>query len=482
MTTIGTLIVKLIGDTAQFSQSLNKAKGEAKGMGEDIKKSTAAIGGFNLSAIGAAIGVASFGAAIYKAGKFALDSANQFRDYGLQIQQAMIFTGQSAEETSRMIELADDMGVGFDTLRLGLQNAVKHGFDPSIEGLGKLADEFLTLAPGVERGAYLLENYGRSGFAMGKLMSLGGSGIREAADAIQGSIVMTDQAIAIAEDYRVAADQLSDSWRDVKLAVGAAVAPGLIGAFTIMTELIKEPINQTNAYRVAVDRLNDSFTGIDSATRSYTAMAEAAAKTAKETVEISQAAVKATHDYANFVEIARELGKVGGKSQVELIYDIISKTPGITDRMLADYALKNKMITQEQYNLTLATQAAAQKQGDAYLYPVDQIDLIRGGLGAIMNMPDITKVIEIITIGEIPDVLLKKRPKRHKQFGGDVYAGEEIIVGEAGPEAFVAPADGKIIPNDKLRSIGEVVKQIQNNYYGPVNLTVAEKEEPWRVL
>ena len=45
-------------------------------------------------------------------------------------------------------------------------------------------------------------------------------------------------------------------------------------------------------------------------------------------------------------------------------------------------------------------------------------------------------------------------PKLPTAGGGDRYAGQEMLVGEFGPEYFMAPADGTVVPNNRLGSLG----------------------------
>ncbi len=64
--------------------------------------------------------------------------------------------------------------------------AAKDGIEPSIENLAKLSDEYLALAPGMERTQFLMDRFGRSGDEMGKLLEKGRDFLEGSAFIING--------------------------------------------------------------------------------------------------------------------------------------------------------------------------------------------------------------------------------------------------------------------------------------------------------
>lgn len=145
--------------------------------------------------------------------------------------------GTTTEEASRLKEVADDVGISTDALRTSLKLAQKDGFEPNIEGLARMADEYNALAPGVERTQYLLDRFGKSGEEMGKLLERGGDGIRNMSAAMDEGLIVTEQAYEQARKYQISVDALKDSWD----ALTYKAAPPLIQAVT----------DVTNGYRVA---------------------------------------------------------------------------------------------------------------------------------------------------------------------------------------------------------------------------------------
>lgn len=136
--------------------------------------------------------------------------------------------GTTTEEASRLKEVADDLGIGMDTLTTSFKLAQKDGFQPTVAGLADMADEYNKLAPGVERTQFLLDRFGKSGEDMGKLLEKGGESIRNMAGAVDESLIVTQQGYEEARRYQIAMDDLKDSWDGLTY----KAAPPLIDAAT----------------------------------------------------------------------------------------------------------------------------------------------------------------------------------------------------------------------------------------------------------
>jgi len=156
------------------------------------------------------------------------ETGQKLVDYAAQVRDVSRSLGTSTEEASRLIQVADDVGISYQSLTTSLRLAQKDGIDPSISGLAALSDEYLALAPGVERTQFLLDNFGRSGAEMGKLLEKGSAAIREMNEGIDESMILTQKAVDDARRYEIAVDNLGDAWD----AFTYKVAPPLIKALT----------------------------------------------------------------------------------------------------------------------------------------------------------------------------------------------------------------------------------------------------------
>jgi hypothetical protein len=159
------------------------------------------------------------------------ETGQKFADYAIEVGQAARTLGSTTEEASRLIQVADDVGISFDALKTSMKLAQKDGFEPNIEGLARMSDEYLKLAPGVERTQYLLDRFGKSGDEMAKIMEKGGKSIREMSAAIDDNLIVTEEGFKQAEQYRVAVDELNDAWDGFTMQIGQKTVP-------VMTDLL----------------------------------------------------------------------------------------------------------------------------------------------------------------------------------------------------------------------------------------------------
>lgn len=166
-------------------------------------------------------------------------------EYDQQVYEMMLRTGGTAEETSRLIQVVDDAGVSYGTLQTAMKFAVKNGIEPNIESLANLSDEYLSLAPGVERGQFLLDKFGKSGMDMARAMELGGDALREMNNNVEGGLVLTQEAIDQSEEYRKNVDALSDSWQGFKVSIGNDVIPVL----NDLSDAIRNEIEQNGIWK-----------------------------------------------------------------------------------------------------------------------------------------------------------------------------------------------------------------------------------------
>jgi hypothetical protein len=155
-----------------------------------------------------------------------------FTTYAKTVEDMARVTGSGAEETSRLIQVADDLQISTTDLSTALAGAVRKGINPSVESIAALSDEYLALAPGLERSKFLMDNFGRSGLAMARLMEQGGDAIQAMGAAVDDSLIITEDGIKAAQDYALALDTLNDRVEGAKMAIGSKLVPVLTDAAT----------------------------------------------------------------------------------------------------------------------------------------------------------------------------------------------------------------------------------------------------------
>ena len=164
-----------------------------------------------LAGAGIAVGLATAGA------KAAFDgTVGSAVALGDQVRKLQLTVGGSAEDMSKLLYAANMTGLSVDTLTRSmdiairaLQSSKSQGIEPNIDGLARLADEYNGIADPVQRTAFLLHEFGRSGAEMAPLMQLGGDGIRQLGE--QASIagaVLTGSGVDSVHAYDLAVNKL----------------------------------------------------------------------------------------------------------------------------------------------------------------------------------------------------------------------------------------------------------------------------------
>lgn len=155
-------------------------------------------------------------------------TAQKYIENALAVDNMARSMGAAPEEASRLKEITDDLGISMSTLKVAMREAIKDGSAPTIETLAKMSDEYLALAPGVDRAQYLTDKFGKSGAEMGKLMEIGADGIREMSAAVDDSLIVTEEGISKAKRFQMAQDNINDAWTSFTY----DIAPPLIDALS----------------------------------------------------------------------------------------------------------------------------------------------------------------------------------------------------------------------------------------------------------
>jgi hypothetical protein len=189
--------------------------------------------GFSLGAA-TALGVVGIG--LQKGVKFLKDSVTETVNYNRTVREMTQVLGLSADETSRVIQVADDWGISIEQVRTSLGMMNKNGVQPSIENLAQLADEYVNTSDKTAFAEKAAKLFGRSYQDMIPLLAKGGKALRDQAAAVDDSLIATQEAIDKSREYEVVVDNLNDTWTGFKRTLGNAVLPTL----TIVLKTIDE--------------------------------------------------------------------------------------------------------------------------------------------------------------------------------------------------------------------------------------------------
>lgn len=205
----------------------------------------------------AAAAITAAGVAIKAVAKFTKDSVDETVKYNKTVREMTQVLGLSADETSRIIQVADDWGISIEAVRTSLAFMNKTGVTPSIDNLAKLADEYVNTSDKSAFAEKAVKTLGRGYQTLIPLLALGGKGFRDAAAGIDESLIATNEAIDASREYEVAADNLADAWMGFKHTIGNAVIPvlsDLMGwmekSLPIVREVTVDPKSVLTLYQV----------------------------------------------------------------------------------------------------------------------------------------------------------------------------------------------------------------------------------------
>lgn len=223
-------------------------------------------------------------------------ATDAFKEYATQVNETSRKLGTSTEEASRLIQVADDVFISYDKMTTAMTIAQKKGITPNIEGLAKLAEQYSKLAPGTERMKFLLDNFGKSGAEMGKLMELGADGIRSAGEAVDGSLVLTQEAVNVNKLYKQSIDEMGDAWNDLTFRAAPALEKAMtdviatvtlgIKATSSFSDYLSGKIDFTELQRLAAEASEDYKRTLDGVAPAITEAAIATDEYNKETARM----------------------------------------------------------------------------------------------------------------------------------------------------------------------------------------------------
>lgn len=249
------IIIRAVDKASAQIKNISKQINNQSGDTKDLIKSFAGLA----AGMGAVIGVGSMVA------KTLVGAANEAADYALAMNDLAKITGMSVEETSRLVQVADDYRIEAGAVANAMAMMVKKGFEPSIGALADLADKYRSIEDPNERAAELTKLLGRNWTALIPLLEAGGDAIRENAKAIDESLVVTQESVNQAIEYKRALDELNDTWLGLKVSVGSEVVPALtslVSAMNNVVEATKEGQKAgLEARREAVEKTTASIRG-----------------------------------------------------------------------------------------------------------------------------------------------------------------------------------------------------------------------------
>ncbi len=204
----------------ELTPALKSAQGGMTGFVNSIKASAS-----GLQDLRAGIGFINDGLRIAEQAYAA--TVGEALKYSDTIRKISRITGESAEETSRLIQLTDDLGVETSDLEAAMSAAARNGIAFTTESIAQLADKYVALSDPVARNTLLIDNFGRSGLNMAGAMIQGGDAIRSMASAVDQNLILTDAQVQASRELEIQLDNMNDAWAGITVQAGTAVIPTL---------------------------------------------------------------------------------------------------------------------------------------------------------------------------------------------------------------------------------------------------------------
>lgn len=227
---------KAKGDISSLGTAGDQASG---GMGK--LGTAAAVGGTALIALGTA-------------------SILAFQDLGITVGKFSAATGISATESSKLIEVAGDLGIGTDVLQKSVIKMTQ-GLGPAGDGLKEFGitaeknsdgtvnlSETLIKATGVINGisdplkkaeaqaAVFGKGYGK----MAELTTMSSDQLREALAGVSDAKIFDDEKVNKAKDLRSGFDAIKDAGENLLLTIGNALAPVIASLATTLGSVLEK--------------------------------------------------------------------------------------------------------------------------------------------------------------------------------------------------------------------------------------------------
>jgi hypothetical protein len=189
--------------------------------------------------------------------KFALDGANKFARLGEDIQKFAAVAGVPEETASRFVAVADDFGVGADTVSsavgrlgstLGNNNDALAQFGVQVvrakDGSIDLAattfnviDAYNQSKSATEKDALAKAAFGKSFQELIPLMEQGSAKIKASFEDVSKTQIFDKKKIADAQAFRLAMDDLKDAVSDLQIELGRQLIPILEDTIGTVTRL-----------------------------------------------------------------------------------------------------------------------------------------------------------------------------------------------------------------------------------------------------
>lgn len=326
------------------------------------------------------------------------DAIKVTQDYAKEVRDLSLASGATAEESSRLIQVLDDFEISAEDVTAATKAMTKNGLAPTIETIAQLADQYVAINDPMERNEFILKNLGKAGLQWANALSQGGDSLRALGADVDSSLILTQDSINAAEEYRLAIDEWNDAVMGLKVTIGSQLLPVLTSLISSKKQLENATVALNEAEKTggvimansyeAAQKLREAHEAqnnlLPSATVSYQKWAEVVSKSAAET-DVAQADMAAFNEQLG---VLREIldGEVG-KAQD----DFNAKMDEYNNQLALAKSQKEK----DEINANIAAETAAyNERATAIAFNIQQEAILNSAL------PSSTKIEMITALGQ----------------------------------------------------------------------------------
>jgi hypothetical protein len=216
-----------------------------KAAAQELKELKSVVGdvsqnflGFNAASLTAAGAASALAGAVLAVGNYIKNSIVDYQAYGEAIRGMAAITGTGVEETSRLVQAFDDLGISQEQVATAMRSAASKGFVFTIENVRKLADEYNGLSSQEAKNKLLIDNLGKSGTVLAKAFEAGGDAIAQMAKDQANGMVITEKQLAQLERLRIRQDSLNDSQTALSNTIAQVAIPPILDFTKAIEDLV----------------------------------------------------------------------------------------------------------------------------------------------------------------------------------------------------------------------------------------------------
>jgi hypothetical protein len=300
------------------------------------------------------------------------DSIGDTLKYAAQVRQLSQVSGQSAEATSRFIQVLDDYKISADDAMVATRALTKEGYAPSIDTLAQLSDKYLSLNSAQEKNDFVLKNLGRGGLQWVDVLNQGSEALRKQGAAVSDQLILNDKMVEQARKAEIAWDNWGDAINGAKTQIGIGLIPELTKGinFLMATDAALEKVSGHG-----IQGMRDFWPEVQKATAEIEKQQSAMSKTG----EAGNTAANGIDAFAK----ADEDAKKSAQDLSNILQGMLSSMFSINQandqyaQTVADLSKSDAKLAADKNQLTLKMweeQKAGKLTNDEYLRYVQQLD------------------------------------------------------------------------------------------------------------